>query len=294
MQKAYPLFLFLVLLAAAGCEKQIDMNLREQEEMLVVEGVIEDNRFPMVILTKNLGFQARITPGQLEASFVHDAKVTVSDGARTHQLREYRIDTTGDAAIYFYSVDTAQLATAFLGERSVSYTLTIESEGKTYHAITSIPDETLKLDSIWWRALASDDTLAGLMIRVSDPPERGNYVRYFTARNQENFLAGFNSVFDDQIVNGTTFDVPLDAGVDRTQAVDFETYGFFRRGDTVTLKFCNVDHDTYSFWRTADFAFSSGGNPFSTPVRIQGNIKGGALGYWGGYGVTYKTIIIPE
>lgn len=293
MQKAY-FPLMMVVLACTACEKEITVDLQSKEDRLVVEGIIEDGRFPMVTISRSLNYFSKITPAQLLESFVHDAVVTVSNGVRTHQLREYRTDTTNGIALYFYSADTAQFHTAFTGQPGNSYTLKIEVEGKTLHAVTTIPEPKLKLDSMWWMNSGNSSAeKARVLVKVTDPPERGNYVRYFTSRNGDRFLPGLNSVFDDHIVNGTTFDVPLDAGVDKNQKIDFDTYGYFKRGDTVTLKFCNVDHNTYDFWRTADFAFTATGNPFATPTRTLGNVQG-ALGYWGGYSVTYKTITIPK
>jgi hypothetical protein len=68
----------------------------------------------------------------------------------------------------------------------------------------------------------------------------------------------------------------------------------FKRGDTVTIKLCNIDKGTYDFWRTYEFSFQSIGNPFSSPTRILGNISNDALGYFGGYGAQYRTVIIPK
>jgi hypothetical protein len=62
----------------------------------------------------------------------------------------------------------------------------------------------------------------------------------------------------------------------------------------VTLKLCNIDKATYDFWRTMEFAYSSVGNPFSSPTKVLSNISGGALGYFGGYAAQFKTIIIRD
>lgn len=281
--------LILTIMLGTACEKQIKVEVQDTKGMLVVEGMVEDGSFPSVTLSRSLDYFSKITPDQLLASFVHDAKITVSNGITTHQLREYRGNGT-----YFYTVDTADLSSAFVGERGTSYTLRIEVEGKTFTSITTIPEGRLSLDSMWWKRVEGKDTTkARLFVKVTDPPERGNYIRYFTARNKENFLPGLNSVFDDRVVNGTTFEVPLEAGVDKNTTVDMDEYGFFKRGDTVRLKFCNVDHGTYDFWRTLDFAYTSTGEPFATSTRVLSNVKG-ALGYWGGYCVTYKTITIPK
>ena len=54
-------------------------------------------------------------------------------------------------------------------------------------------------------------------------------------RNREPFYPGLNSVFDDQIIDGTTYSVQVEKGVDRNEEFDEETYVFFDRGDTVHL-----------------------------------------------------------
>jgi hypothetical protein len=293
MRKAYFTFVFLTVIGTA-CEKEINVDLQRTEDMLVVEGIIEQGSFPMVKVSRSLNYFSRITPQQLLESFIHDAVVTVSDGARTHQLREYRTDTSGGVALYFYSVDTADMQSAFPGETGKSYTLRIETGGKVYHSITTIPEPKFRLDTMWWKFGKDEDSnRAEILVKVTDPPERGNYFRYFTSLNSGRFLPAMSSVFDDQVVNGTSFDVLVSPGVDKNNSLDIDDYGFFDKGDTVTLKFCNIDHSTYDFWRTAEFAYSSAGNPFASPTRTLGNVKG-ALGYWGGYSITYRTIIIPK
>ena len=69
---------------------------------------------------------------------------------------------------------------------------------------------------------------------------------------------------------------------------------FFNKGNTVTFKLSNIDKATYDFWRTIEFAYQAVGNPFSTPVKVLGNIKGNALGYFGGYASQYRTLIIQK
>jgi Domain of unknown function (DUF4249) len=132
------------------------------------------------------------------------------------------------------------------------------------------------------------------MARVTDPPGFGNYIRYFTSVNSGNYNPGLNSVFDDQIVDGTTYDIEVEQGIDRNVDFDFDTYSFFRRGDSVSLKFTNIDKATFDFWRTMEYNYGSIGSPFSSPTKVQSNISNGALGYFGGYAVQYKSMVIPK
>jgi hypothetical protein len=131
------------------------------------------------------------------------------------------------------------------------------------------------------------------MVRATDPPGFGDYVRYFTKRNNEPFFAPFNSTFDDLFVDGTTYELPVEPGIDRNRDIT-DRDRFFNKGDTVTLKLSNIDKATYDFWRTMEFSYASVGNPFSTPVKVQSNVSGNALGYFGGYATQYRTLVIPK
>ncbi|MBL0131278.1 MAG: DUF4249 family protein [Chitinophagaceae bacterium] len=55
-----------------------------------------------------------------------------------------------------------------------------------------------------------------------------------------------------------------------------------------------MDKATYDFWRTMEYTYSTVGNPFSSPTKVISNIKGGGLGYFGGYAAQFRTIIIPN
>lgn len=254
---------------------------------MVVEGIIETDKYPEVILTRSLNYFRQISVDQLQNAFVHNATITVSDGTRTMQLKEFYKDTTSRVRWYYYTADTTQ-ADVFEGKRGQNYTLRIAVEGKTYEAVTNIPGQGMTIDSTWSVKNSKDPNLVKLMARITDPAQRGNYVRYKASRQGGVFRPGINSTIDDQIVNGTSFNIMLEAGHDRTQNINYDTYGYFKPGDSVRIWFGNVDKATYDFWRTLDFAYATNGNVFSSPLQVRGNIPG-ALGYWGGYAITYKS-----
>ena len=167
--------------------------------------------------------------------------------------------------------------------------------GEVYTATTSIPEITRRIDSLWWEKIpfAEDTNDVRVMFKGTDRVGLGDFIRYFTKKGQEPFLPGINSVFDDQIIDGSTYTVQIDKGFDKN--LEFaDSLSNFKRGDTVTIKLCNIDKGTYDFWRTYEFSFQSIGNPFSSPTRISGNISNDALGYFGGYGAQYRTVIIPK
>jgi hypothetical protein len=293
MRLLFPCFLFLLLLSS--CEKEVDFNLDEATPKLVVEGTIENGQPPVIYLSKSLDYFSAINPAVLMNSFVRDAEVFVSNGTITHQLKEYSIPAAGGYNFYYYSLDSSNLATAFTGELTKNYSLRIEWQGNTYTATTIIPNTTRRIDSVFWKQspVGNPPEKVALMIKATDPPGYGDYIRYFTKRNNEILYPGLNSVYDDQIIDGSTYEVQVERGVERTGSQP-EGFSYFNKGDTVTLKLCNIDKATYDFWRTMEFTYVSVGNPFSSPTKVISNIKGGGLGYFGGYAAQYRTLIIPR
>lgn len=281
--------LFLVgCCAFAACEKDVTVDLPQGEAQMVIEGTIATGKYPEVILTRSLSYFSHITVDQLKAAFVHGAVITISDGANSMQLKEFSKDTTNKVKWYYYAADTTQ-AGAFKGVNGNSYTLRVAVADTVYQAVTTIPATGMVIDSLWSTGTSQGDNLAKLMARIADPPQSGNYVRYKTAKNGGVFRPGINSTIDDQIVNGTHFNIMLEAGHDRTQEINYDTYGYFNRGDSVRIEFSNIDKATFDFWRSLDFAYASNGNVFASPIQVRGNIQG-ALGYWGGYETTYRSI----
>src|SRR5579872_5305071 len=86
-------FAFIFIIAFASCQKEVHINLGTSPTQVVVEGAIETKLPPYVILTSTVGFFSSVNYSTLESSFLHGAKITVSDGAKTITLKEYTIDT---------------------------------------------------------------------------------------------------------------------------------------------------------------------------------------------------------
>lgn len=277
-----------------SCEKGITFELDDAQPKLVVEAFIENDQPPIVFLSKSLDFFSKIDPSILQNSFVHNAEVVVSNGTLTHKLKEYTVPLGNGYFFYYYSIDSSDIATAFNGQLNTPYSLLVKWDGKEYTAITTIPDSARRIDSLFWQQAGGSNPphKVKVMAKITDPPGYGNYIRYFTKRNIEPFFPGLVSVFDDQIIDGTTYTVQVERGVDRNQDIE-EDFSFFEKGDTVTVKFCNIDKATFDFWRTMEFSYSNIGNPFSSPTKVLSNISNGALGYFGGYATQFQTIIIP-
>lgn len=291
------IFIFFLSVLFLSCEKSIEFDLKEAAPELSVDASIETNEAPVVILTRSLNYFSEVSTGVISNSFIKDAEVTIRSGTAVYPLKRFDVMLPGNVPFSFYSSDPAQPQQYLRGEEGKSYTLQVNWSGKQYTATTTIPLPRKTIDSLWWKPVPGDtdtSSRAVLMGRFTDPPGFGDYIRYFTRVNSGSFFPGLNSVFDDLLVNGTTYDIAIDKGVNRNAEIDFDNFVFFRKGDTVTVKFCNIDKATYDFWRTTEFSYQSIGNPFSTPTKILGNVSNGALGYFGGYATQFRSLIIPR
>lgn len=279
-----------------GCEKSIDIRPEAQIPLLVVDGNIENGKAPLIILSKSIDFFSNLSTDILAKSLVTNAVITLSDGTKTSTLKGYSKSLGGGYSIVYYTNDSTNPAAAIIGQLGKTYSITITYEGKKYESITHIPVIKRTCDSVWWKQapFTDDTTKVVLMARFTDAAGYGNYIRYYTKINSDSYLPGFNSVFDDQVIDGSTYDFQVDQGVDRNNVPVQKDYGYFKRGDTISLKLSNIDKASFDFWRTLEFSYQSVGNPFSSPTKVMSNVSNGALGAFCGYGSQVRTVIVPK
>lgn len=287
---------FVPFFLLASCEREIDLVPADSEPKVVVEGTIENDKYPLVYLTRSLNYFSGISPEKLAGSFVHDAVIKISGDGKSCVLKEFELSFGGGYSAFYYTADSADASNSFKGQLGTDYSLSIEADGRVYESTTAIPELGQKIDYLYVEENVDneDSSKVALYGHFVDPSGLGNYSRYFTQVGSEPFYAGLNSVLDDQVFDGKEFDLQIEQGVDRNGDIDYENYSFFRKGDSVSVKFCNIDKGVFDFWRTLEYSYASIGNPFSSPTKIKGNITNGALGYFGGYAVQYSSIRIPE
>ena len=281
-----------VLISVISCEKNITLNLPVAEPKLVVEGYIYQDTFPYVILTRNVPFFSTLDSSTLQEYVVKGATVIVSDGITTDTMIEINY-----GQLTFY----ASLDNNLKGRVGRTYSLRVEADGQVVTSTTTIP-EPVPLDSVWWKVQGEHDTLGFAWAHLTDPDTLGNYYRWFAKRinhypdgdqKDADFIAPIGSTFDDKFINGKSFDFFYNRGnLPNSTKEDDENEErlFFKTGDTIVVRFCTIDRASFQFWRDEETQGSNNGNPFANPAPVTSNIKDG-LGVWGGYSVTYDTII---
>jgi hypothetical protein len=287
-------FVIVIIFCFTSCEKNISVEVPHAESEIVVEGYIETGEHPSVILSNSLPFFGTISTNILDLLqyTIKGATVTINNGSVTDTLKDF-------LNIGYY------LAPNMIGEAGKTYLLKISTGEKILSASTFIPP-SIHLDSVWFKVDGNRDSLGYAWAHLTDPDTLGNYYRWFAKRinhytyggltgriKDTAFIAPRGSVFEDKFINGRSFDFAYNRGSfpnSEKEDDNNDEEGFFKKGDTVVVKFCTIDRAHFEFWRTEETQAGNNGNPFGSPAPVTSNIIGG-LGIWGGYNATYDTII---
>jgi len=276
------LFLFFIL---TSCETDITFDLPPSPTYLVVDGSIEKGGFALVYLTKSASYFSSVDSLSIRKYIVSTAKVTVSDGVQSEILM---LDVN-----YNFFPPQYYRGTVIKGEVGKTYYLTVESDGNTYTAQTTIAP-CVNVDSLWFVPDASKhDTVGTLWGQLSDPANEQNYYRFFTLRKgkDKKFIPIYESVWSDVLFNGLKFIFPIYRGPEVLSDPKVSDVTF-NVGDTIILKSSTIDKNHFEFWKTAEQQMYMVNNPFATPTNdVTSNLQGGAIGVWGGYCSCYDTIV---
>lgn len=271
-----------------SCEKNIDIPLENTSPQVIVEGTIQQNEKPKILITRSSDYFATLptTPAEIAKYIVQNAVVTVSNGTVTESLHPV-LDTK--YPFFYYTSDN------LVGEIGKTYELNIQADGKTLTSSTTIPNPVM-LDSIWFKRsdVANNDSIGYVWVRHPDPPELNNCYRIYVQVNSEDRYYAIPNPFDDKFMNGTTYDAfiihPDPTGeYDRAKN---RKIGYFQRGDTVRINLASIGTRELQFYRVYENNRSGRGNPFSAPIVLPTNIVGGN-GIWAGHGAGLHTFIIP-
>jgi hypothetical protein len=310
--------LFLLTLIVSSCTKEVKIDIPGYEEKLVIDGQIEPGSPPFVILstTKNI-----YSPTDLQAyinSFISGAIITVSNGSKTVILDEICSDNlppgSEDLVSQLFGIPVENLIgvkicayttldTDIWGEVGKTYTLKVEHNGAEYTSSTTLKTP-VGFSKTFWKAEAKYPEYGFGWATLSDPaPDYNAYLMEVKRINLDVngnerdplFTALFNPAFNDEFVNGTTFDFAYDNPMTYgDNSVPNAVKGWYKIGDTVVTRLSQVDPLAYEFLEKKYVQINSAGNPFGVPTNIPTNIKGGALGAWIGYSPAYDTLIVKQ
>jgi hypothetical protein len=284
MKNIFYIFSLLLLL---GCRKDIEPELPDYEQKVVVEASIETGGPGIVLLSYSIPYFGTFDFKEPQKAFIKGALVTISDGITTDTLKEFDPNI---GYIYFGS--------KLLGQEGKTYFLNVTVNGNSFTGSSTILSPP-KLDSLWFKAEA--DSLGYIWQKFSEQKGLGENYRWYAKRlgRDQFYAAPFSSVFDDKFIDGKTFDFAYDRGPQPNQIQEFRDdpeQGYYKKGDTVVVKFCKIGKNEYDFWYTYYQNKSSNSNPFSAPANIKstfGNNRN-VFGIFCAYSPYFDTLIISK
>jgi len=267
----YKHHILLVLLPVLlfSCEKVIEIDLKEAEPRLVIEGNISSETGPYEVLLSTSG-----------GYFDNSALQPVENGI-------IRIVADDGSSELLTEVSPGKYQTEnLLGVEEQSYSLSVEVDGETYTASEYLPKK-VEIDS-----LSYEETNFGppeefgknisVLCTFSDPPDTEEYYRFVIYINDEQTDGIFRPylVTDDVLINGLTFTAGLP--LIRIQP-----------GDKIKLEMQTIGFHTFLYFEALNDALEGGGVG-STPYNPFSNLDNGALGYFGAYTVSVDSLIVQE
>ena len=278
------LYILVVLFLLTGCSE--GDTITPQPSVMVVEGWIENGKFPVVILTKTLPITSELQdPNNLEQYLIRWAKVTISDGKNKVVLIG-RYDET-----YFppYVYTTSWMR----GEVGKTYYLTVDYQDFHAQAQTTIPAPPVVDEYRVEKVPNSSKEQYQITACFRDNPNEKNYYQFFTKIGLESnqyIASDLGSIDDSHIREYNEF--PVNRSRTYYNAEDYISY--FTKDEVVAVKFAQVDETSYRFWDAYTKSQSLNTNMFlATTTSLPSNITGGK-GYWCGYGAVTKYLIIGQ
>lgn len=308
------IFIFIIFTVALGaCTKEVTIELPEYTAALVVDGTIETNSNPIVLLSRSADIYASTDLAAYLANFILDADIKIVCDADTTVLQLYSIPELPIATqkklaemLRLKNLNELQVlplmvysSTELTGELNKTYELRIDYSEEIFYGSTTITEPT-QLDSLYWKLEPETLEYGYSWAVLSDPGNQFDAYKWEVKRTNiksnglpkdDIFKRARGGYFDDEYFDGLTFEFSYENPMNRKDSTHLKEYRrYYRIGDTVVVKFSKMDADVFTFYDAKFNQIANSGNPFATPINAQSNMSGNALGVWAGYSPVYDTL----
>ncbi len=271
-----------LLLFFTSCKKDLPIEAATPKQQLVVEGYIEQDRYPRVYLTKTSPYFQKIDSMAMWKLLGSVGKVTIATKSDTEVLT-LRSNFKQFPPFYFEG-------TEIKGKVGEEYHLKVELHGKVYTSKTTItPPVTLSQLEVKTNPI--DAAKKYFFIRFLDPSLQKNYYKIYVKRIgiDQDFMSCYLSTFTDFLFDGKENSFEVLKGY--SPLSDKEMNRYFQKGDSVHLKFCTINKEQFDYWKKIESLLTISSNPFGlSSAEAPSMIDGGALGIWSGQGASYYPI----
>ena len=251
-----------IILLSAGCQKVINLNLKDSAGKYVIEGNVTDQSGPYQVSISQVG---KVTDDYVFQG-VSQADVSIRDNAGNQEtLQEMQ------PGIY--------QTTALAGMAGRTYYLNITLGNAHFTASSTMPVR-VPLDSLYIEEVFNFSKMVKAVVPVfTDPPGHGNCYRFNETINGtlDKYLYYQNDDFSDG--RQSTWSL-LRPDPDSTLHLN----------DQVAVEMQCIDYPIYKYWYSMDqSSLGDGSNLAGNPVT---NIQGGALGYFSAHTSQTKFIVV--
>lgn len=254
------LLLIFAALFFTSCEKVIEVDVRDADKKLVIEGVLTDQRGDCLVKisrTKSLS-----STNEFEG--VSGAHVQIRDN--------------NGAVVQLTETAAGQYRSDLTGQPGTSYELTIKVGEQTYTAVSRMP-KPVAIDSVYVSVMdMMGEKQYVTNVVFTDPIEAGNayrFVQYHNEVKNKMFM-----VLKDDLSNGRKNTVSF-----------FHSMNELEKGDRIRVQLQSIAPEVYTYWYSL-WQGSTGEGNATSPANPVTNISGGSLGYFSAQAVTVKETII--
>ena len=274
------LYILLLLLLTLSCQKEIELDYRDIEPVVSIEGRVTNEQV-YVLITRT-----RSMNDSVKGRGIGGAVVTISSEDGTEQL-------VYDARDGYY-----RPASGMKGIPGRTYRLDVTLDGYQYAASSTMPRQAPIVSTQFiWQPLLDNGMLMYEMWATDPEPDVRNYYWYRVdrrakdpkVRQKQGTDAYRWSSFDDRgAINARIYrDIMCvnEEMMDGQDIEDDQLKSILFDGDTITLQLMTIDRAMFEYYQSLSVGQRMGANPIS-------NISGGCLGYFAAGSVSHADTVI--
>ena len=274
------LYTLLLLLLTLSCQKEIELDYRDIEPVVSIEGRVTNEQV-YVLITRT-----RSMNDSVKSRGIGGAVVTISSEDGTEQL------------VYDVRDGYYRPASGMKGVPGRTYRLDVTLDGHQYAASSTMPRQAPIVSTQFiWQSLLDNGMLMYEMWASDPEPDVRNYYWYRVdrrakdpkVRQKQGTDAYRWSSFDDRgAINARIYrDIMCvnEEMMDGQDIEDDQLKSILFDGDTITLQLMTIDRAMFEYYQSLSVGQRMGANPIS-------NISGGCLGYFAAGSVSHADTVI--
>lgn len=274
------LYILLLLLLTLSCQKEIELDYRDIEPVVSIEGRVTNEQV-YVLITRT-----RSMNDSVKGRGIGGAVVTISSEDGTEQL------------VYDVRDGYYRPASGMKGMPGRTYRLDVTLDGHQYAASSTMPRQASIVSTQFiWQPLLDNGMLMYEMWATDPEPDVRNYYWYRVdrrakdpkVRQKQGTDAYRWSSFDDRgAINARIYrDIMCvnEEMMDGQNIEDDQLKSILFDGDTITLQLMTIDRAMFEYYQSLSVGQRMGANPIS-------NISGGCLGYFAAGSVSHADTVI--